>query len=152
MLSYRACPTVLLRIVVWFGTQAVKANSTNPCLGSVMKLAPGSGFGIRIQRALKLKQSRPSAAKGLSNSTLRPINFESESRIPNPRLTSGRLPWEDHVDMAIIFTLMTKSVGQCDVWSSFSRTQYNYPSLFLTGNPDTRLREHILHISKPGMA
>jgi hypothetical protein len=28
---------------------------------SVMKLAPGSGFGIRILRALKLKQSRPSA-------------------------------------------------------------------------------------------
>jgi hypothetical protein len=43
-------------------------------LYSVMKLAPGSGFGIRIQRALKLKQSRLSAATWLANSTLRPIN------------------------------------------------------------------------------
>jgi hypothetical protein len=58
-----------------------------------MKLAPGSGFVIRIQHALKLKQSRPSAATGLANSTLRPINFESESRIPNPGLTSGRQFW-----------------------------------------------------------
>jgi hypothetical protein len=59
-------------------------------LYNVMKIAPGSGFGIRIQRALKLKQSKPSAATRLANSTLRPINFDSESRIPNPGKTSGR--------------------------------------------------------------